>query len=153
MALSVSIEFVSLSARVTSVKSAQGNSVSQFQTTGPIDRTPGTPGSDKNVTNSSDLIRGIGDGGAKDDANRVFNNSELTKSMLTKSYLCRTFWSLPAGFMGLDSSRLYLVKSKSLVEKLLQTKRGRLGSLCEKLFFLLFFTFLAAQSCAHRRGA
>ena len=48
MALSVSIEFVSSSARVTSVKFAKGVFVSEFETTGPIDRTPGTPGSDKN---------------------------------------------------------------------------------------------------------
>ena len=75
MALSVSIEYVSSSARVTSVKFAKGGSVSYLERSEPIDRTPGTPGSDKNVTNSSDLIRGIGDGGAKDDTNRVFNNS------------------------------------------------------------------------------
>ena len=47
LALSVSIEFVSSSARVPSVKSAQPLSLSQFQRTGPIDRIPGTPGSDK----------------------------------------------------------------------------------------------------------
>ena len=41
------IELVSSSARVTSVKSAQGLRVSQWERTGPIDRTPGTPGSDK----------------------------------------------------------------------------------------------------------
>ena len=40
LALSVGIDLVSSSARVTSNKSA---------TTGPIDRTPGTPGSDKNM--------------------------------------------------------------------------------------------------------
>ena len=45
MALSVNIELVSSSARVTSVKFQKGVSVSQFER--PIDRTPGTPGSDK----------------------------------------------------------------------------------------------------------
>ena len=49
LALSVNIEFVSSSARVTLVRSEKGGSLSQFETTGPIDRTPGTPGSDKNV--------------------------------------------------------------------------------------------------------
>jgi hypothetical protein len=33
--------------RVTSVKSAKDVGISEFQRTGPIDRTPGTPGSDK----------------------------------------------------------------------------------------------------------
>ena len=47
LALSVSIEFVSSSARVTSVKSAKGI-LSLLETSEPIDRTPGTPGSDKN---------------------------------------------------------------------------------------------------------
>ena len=47
LALSVSIELVYSSARVTSVKFQKGVSVSQFERTGPIDRTPGTPGSDK----------------------------------------------------------------------------------------------------------
>ena len=47
LALSVSIEFVSSSARVRSVMLQQSHSVSQWETTGPIDRTPGT-GSDKN---------------------------------------------------------------------------------------------------------
>ena len=47
LAISVNIEFVSSSARVTLVRSAKGGSLSQFETTGPIDRTPGTPGSDK----------------------------------------------------------------------------------------------------------
>ena len=42
-----SIELVSSSARVTSVKSLQ-TSVSDGRTSGPIDRTPGLPGSDKN---------------------------------------------------------------------------------------------------------
>ena len=44
---SVSIEFVSSSARVTSVKFQQGVSVTQFERSRPIDRTPGIPGSDK----------------------------------------------------------------------------------------------------------
>ena len=44
LALSVSSELTSLSARVTSVEFAKGKLV----TTGPIDRTPGTSGSDKN---------------------------------------------------------------------------------------------------------
>ena len=48
LALSVSIGLVSSSARVTSVKFQKPLSVCQFETTGPIDRTPETPGSDKN---------------------------------------------------------------------------------------------------------
>ena len=49
LALSVSIELVSSSARVASVKSTQGLSVSHSdgRTSGPKDRTPGLPGSDK----------------------------------------------------------------------------------------------------------
>ena len=49
LALSVDIEFVSSSARVTSVKSAKGLGLTQFQRLGLIDRSPGsgTPGSDK----------------------------------------------------------------------------------------------------------
>ena len=50
LALSVSIEFVSSSARVTSVKFQKGI-VSEFETSEPIDRTPETPGSDKNLPN------------------------------------------------------------------------------------------------------
>ena len=46
LALSVSIDLVSPSVRVTSVKSAKGLIVRE---TGPIDRTPGTPGSDENI--------------------------------------------------------------------------------------------------------
>ena len=49
-ALSVGIELVSSSASATSVKSAQTSLsqwVSEWETTGPIDWTPGTPGSDK----------------------------------------------------------------------------------------------------------
>ena len=49
LALSVSIDLVSSSTRVTSVKSAKPLGISEFQTTGPIDRTPGTPGSDKKL--------------------------------------------------------------------------------------------------------
>ena len=49
MALSVSIELVSSSARVISVKSAQPPSVTHLETLGPIDRTPGIPGSDNNL--------------------------------------------------------------------------------------------------------
>ena len=49
LALSVSIELVSSSARVTSVKFHKRLSVSLLERTGPIDRTPGTPGSDKNI--------------------------------------------------------------------------------------------------------
>ena len=45
LALSVGIELVSSSARVTSVKSQH---VSELETTGPIDRTPGIPGYNKN---------------------------------------------------------------------------------------------------------
>ena len=48
LALSVSIGLVSPSARVTSVEFAKGNLLTYILTTGPIDRTPGTPGSDKN---------------------------------------------------------------------------------------------------------
>ena len=40
--------YQSSSARVTSVKSAKSLSLTQLERTGPIDRTPGTPGSDKN---------------------------------------------------------------------------------------------------------
>ena len=46
---SVGIELLSSSARVTSVKSAHSLGWSHWRTSGPIDRTPGTPGSDKNV--------------------------------------------------------------------------------------------------------
>ena len=49
LALSVSIELVSSSARVTSVKSYKRQFVCDGQTSGPIDRTPGLPGSDKNA--------------------------------------------------------------------------------------------------------
>ena len=49
MALSVSIEFVSSSARVTSVKFQKGIGLTQFERSRPIDRTPGIPGSDKNM--------------------------------------------------------------------------------------------------------
>ena len=51
LALSVSIELVSSSARVTSVKSdlISLHKVSDGVTSGPIDQTPGLPGSDKNV--------------------------------------------------------------------------------------------------------
>ena len=48
LALSVCIELVSSSARVTSVKFHKGLSRTDGQTSGPIDRTPGLPGSDKN---------------------------------------------------------------------------------------------------------
>ena len=47
LALSVSIELVSSSARVTSVKSAKGLSVTDGRTSGPKDQTQGTPGSNK----------------------------------------------------------------------------------------------------------
>ena len=49
LSLSASIELVSSSARVTSVKSAKGVGVTHLETPGPIDRTPGIPGSDKNT--------------------------------------------------------------------------------------------------------
>ena len=45
LAILVSIEVVSSSARVTSDKSTQGVG----RTSGPKDRTPGLPGSDKNM--------------------------------------------------------------------------------------------------------
>ena len=48
LALSVSIELVSSSARVTSVKSNQ-RSLTHGRTSGPKDRTPGLPGSDKKL--------------------------------------------------------------------------------------------------------
>ena len=54
MALSVSIELVTSSARVNSAKFYKYPSVSQFQTLGPIDRTPGIPGSDKNMKINSE---------------------------------------------------------------------------------------------------
>ena len=47
---SVGIELLSSSARVTSVKSANSLGWMESVTSGPIDRTPGTPGSDKNWT-------------------------------------------------------------------------------------------------------
>ena len=57
LALSVSIELVSSSARVTSVKSYKPLVVCLWRTSGPKDRTPGLPGSDKNshgrITNGS----------------------------------------------------------------------------------------------------
>ena len=53
LALSVSIDLISPSARVTSVKFQKGLSVSE--TIGPIDRTPGTPGSHKNCQNGSSV--------------------------------------------------------------------------------------------------
>ena len=40
---------MSKSSRVTKVKPAKGVVVSEFEITGPIDRIPGTPGSDTNV--------------------------------------------------------------------------------------------------------
>ena len=49
LALSVSIDLISPSARDTSVKFQKGLGLSELETTGPIDRTPGTPGSDKNA--------------------------------------------------------------------------------------------------------
>ena len=49
MASSVSIGLLSEAARVTSIKSANGLVWSQLETSGPTDRTPGTPGSDKNA--------------------------------------------------------------------------------------------------------
>ena len=48
---SVGIELLSSSARVTSVKSAHSLVCTQLERSGPIDRTPGTPGSDKNGRN------------------------------------------------------------------------------------------------------
>ena len=48
LALSVSIELVPSLARVTSVKSTQALGVTDGETSGPKDRTPGLPGSDKN---------------------------------------------------------------------------------------------------------
>ena len=47
MESSARIELVSSSTRDTSVKSTNNDSVSQLETLGPIDRTPGIPGSDK----------------------------------------------------------------------------------------------------------
>ena len=47
MASSASIELVTSSARVISVKFQKGLGVTQFERTRPIDQTPGTPGSDK----------------------------------------------------------------------------------------------------------
>ena len=49
-ALSVCIEFESSSSRVTSVKFQKGVSVCLLERTGPIDRTPGIPGSDKYIS-------------------------------------------------------------------------------------------------------
>ena len=54
LALSVNIELVSSSARVNSVKFHKGgsltHSVSYLETSRPIDRTPGIPGSNKNYS-------------------------------------------------------------------------------------------------------
>ena len=49
LALSVSIDSLSSSARVTSVKSYKRLGVTDGWTSGPIDRTPGLPGSDKKI--------------------------------------------------------------------------------------------------------
>ena len=49
LAISVSIELLSSSARVTSVKSAQGPVLTQLETLGHIDRAPGMPRSDKEL--------------------------------------------------------------------------------------------------------
>ena len=57
LALSVSIGLVSSSARVTSVKPTQGVGLTHWRTTGPIDRTPGTPGSDKNPSIAHTLLK------------------------------------------------------------------------------------------------
>ena len=48
--LSVSIGFVSSSARVNSVKFQKGLGVSDIMTSGLIDQIPGLPGSDKNIS-------------------------------------------------------------------------------------------------------
>ena len=50
MALSVIIELISSSARVTSVKSQQGGSLTQLERPGPILWTPSIPGSDKKLS-------------------------------------------------------------------------------------------------------
>ena len=50
LSLSASIELASSSARVTSVKSAKRLGVTYLERPGPIDRTPGKSGSDKNMT-------------------------------------------------------------------------------------------------------
>ena len=63
MVFSVSIELVSSSARVTSVKSTQVvDSLTDGRTTGPNYRTPGLPGSDKKVVSgvSPRRVQGIG---------------------------------------------------------------------------------------------
>ena len=57
---SVGIELISSSARVTSVKSAKGLRLSQLERTGPIDRTPGTPGSDKKSVSPIAVFRPSG---------------------------------------------------------------------------------------------
>ena len=53
---SVGIELLSSSARVTSVKSEHSLSVTDGRTSGPIDRTPGTPGSDKNSFGQKEMF-------------------------------------------------------------------------------------------------
>ena len=58
LAWSVSIELVSSSARVTSVKSTQRSLtylLTYSLTSGPKDRTPGLPGSDKNAGGGADV--------------------------------------------------------------------------------------------------
>ena len=59
MALSVSIDLVSSSARVTSVKFQQGGGVTDGRTSGPKDRTPGLPGSDKKVADCLPSARAV----------------------------------------------------------------------------------------------
>ena len=62
MALSVSIELVSSSARVTSVNSTQGVGLTHSLSDGHPDTKigPGIPGSDKNIFRAIDVVMGGG---------------------------------------------------------------------------------------------
>ena len=67
MVSSARIELVSSSTRVTSVKSTKHQSLSQFERLGPIDQTPGIPGSDKNRRFGPEKTK------IKKMSNRIFN--------------------------------------------------------------------------------
>ena len=95
LALSVSIELVISSARVTSVRSAKGLSVCEWERTGPIDRTPGTPGSDKNCDTGepySKISPLCNDG----DGEMFYYGYEAGQRLLLQ-YSCKcSFWSHPS---------------------------------------------------------
>ena len=100
----VGIELISSSARVTSIKSANGVGWTEWVTSGPIDRTPGTPGSDKNSTLHSDwgfsgVIAGdllitqgfsdvCGDRGAQYNSAYKYLNKQMYKYKCGRQSLC-----------------------------------------------------------------